>query len=57
MSYKYTLKDVMLEAGVREYRQTKTDAGWTPSDKHKSDMEKLYKKQNRLTAQATPPFS
>lgn len=45
MSYKFTLKDVMLEAGAREYGSTPPDKSWEPSEKHKAEMEKLYKKQ------------
>lgn len=45
MSYKFTLMDVMLEAGAREYGSTPPDKSWEPSEKHKTEMEKLYKKQ------------
>ena len=48
MSYKYTLKDVLLEAGVREYENTPKDMTWTPSDKHKAEMEALYDKKAPL---------
>ena len=48
MSYKYTLKDVLLEAGVREYESTPKDMTWTPSEKHKTEMESLYNKKAPL---------
>ena len=45
MELKYSLKDVLLEAGVRDYRQIETDKGWEPSDKHLRIMKKIYKKE------------
>ncbi len=45
MSIKYSLKDVMLEAGVLDYRAAETDVTWVPSDKHKRAMDKIYKKE------------
>ena len=49
MSHKYTLKDMLLEAGVREYYGTPAAKGWKPSEKHTAAMEKLYDKQLTLT--------
>ncbi|MBO4422103.1 MAG: hypothetical protein J5879_01585 [Clostridia bacterium] len=46
MSHKFTLKDVLLEAGVREFYGTPESKDWQPSDDHKNKMEKLYKKQD-----------
>ncbi|MBO4422854.1 MAG: hypothetical protein J5879_05410 [Clostridia bacterium] len=44
MSVKYSLNDVLIQAGVEDYRQIEKDA-WEPSDKHLRAMEKIYKKE------------
>ena len=44
MEHKYTLKDILLEAGVREYRATEPDNVWQASEKHADAMEKLFEK-------------
>ena len=44
MEHKYTLKDILLEAGVREYRATEPDNGWKASEKHADAMDKLFAK-------------
>ncbi len=48
MDRNYTLKDILLEAGVREYYDTKVDKERVPSEKHKKDMEKLFNKQTSV---------
>ena len=45
MSIKYSLKDVLLEAGVSDYKLIETDDTWMPSPSHKKIMEKIYKKE------------
>ena len=45
MSYKYTLKDVLLEAGVKEYYSIPEDKSWQRSEKHTKAMNKLFDKQ------------
>ena len=48
MDRNYTLKDILLEAGVREYYATPADKERSPSEKHKKDMEKLFNKQTSV---------
>ncbi len=48
MDRNYTLKDILLEAGVREYYNTFEDRERIPSDRHKKDMEKLFNKQTSI---------
>ena len=45
MSYKFTLKDALLEAGARDYRDESEDKSWIPSEKLRKDMDKLTKKR------------
>ena len=45
MSYKYTLKDVLLEAGVKEFCSVPEDSSWVRSAKHKKAMNRLFDKQ------------
>ncbi|MBR4257367.1 MAG: hypothetical protein IKQ18_09370 [Clostridia bacterium] len=57
MELKYSLKDVLLEAGVRDYRQIETDKGWEPSGTHTRIMEKIYKKEkSKKEKTGIPPF-
>lgn len=45
MSVKYSLNDVLLEAGVLDYAKIKADWDWIPSDGHTRRMKKIYKKE------------
>ena len=45
MSYKFTLRDALLEAGARDYRDEPADKSWVPSEKLRKDMDKLIKKR------------
>ena len=47
MSYKFTLRDALLEAGARDYRDEPADKSWVPSDKLRKDMDKLIKKSGK----------
>ncbi|MBO4868713.1 MAG: hypothetical protein J5585_03270 [Clostridia bacterium] len=42
MSIKYSLNDVLIESGVRDFREIAICADWTPTDKHKTKMEKIF---------------
>jgi hypothetical protein len=44
MSREYDIKDILLEAGTRDYAEMK-NADWQPSKEHVEFMEKLYKKK------------
>ncbi len=44
MSREYDIKDILLEAGTRDYAEMK-NADWQPSKEHAEFMEKLYKKK------------
>lgn len=40
---KLSFRDAMLEAGVLDYEQLKSDEKWTPSEKLGAAMDKLTK--------------
>ena len=44
MGREYDIKDVLLEAGTRDYADME-NAEWTPSDKHAEFMDKMFKKK------------
>lgn len=50
MSYKFTLRDALLEAGARDYRDEPANKSWVPSDKLRKDMDKLIKKRGKCVS-------
>ena len=47
MIYKYSFKDALLEAGVRDFREIKPDKDWVPSEKYEKATAALAKKQDK----------
>ena len=48
MGREYDIKDVLLEAGTRDYADME-NAEWTPSDKHAEFMDKMFGKKKKKT--------
>lgn len=47
MSSKYSFKDALLEAGVRDYREIQSDNDWVPSEKYEKATAALAKKKDK----------
>ena len=45
MSYKFTLRDVVLEASEREFFSTMPDYEWVSSEKHTAAIKKLFERK------------
>ena len=48
MSYKFTLRDVVLEASEREFFSTMPDYEWVSSEKHTAAIKKLFERKPSL---------
>ena len=48
MSYKFTLRDVVLEASEREFFSTMPDYEWVSSEKHTAAIKKLFEDKPSL---------